>query len=468
MKNKLILFLALSFTSAWSQNKTTQEFSLNAAVEYAFKHNVNYLNAEQDYLSAKYRKNEITGMGLPQINGSFDFKDFIKIPTSVLPNFVAPATTAVLMQAGLIPYDPSALDVSKYPPIAAQFGTKYQATAGISASQLILSSDYIVGLKAAKELMKLADKSVKRTKAETHQQVAKAYYLVLVNRERIKLLDANIERIEKLYNDTRALNEQGFVEKIDVERLEVTLNNLKTEKDKINGMAGVGELFLKFQMGYKITDSLILTDKLSEEQAKGINLIATDKLDVSARAEYKMLESQQKLMKIDYKRNKLSFMPTIVGYGSYGANALRSDFDFFDKNVTQYWYENAVVGFTFNLPIFSGFQRHFRIQQAKVAYNKSSNSLEYLKAAIQLEAAQSATAYSNALLAVEVQRKNNDLAKNIFDVAEKKYRAGIGSNIELMSAQTGLKEAESNYQNAVYDLLVARIDYMKAIGTLTP
>ncbi len=472
MKNKittvltLCVALMLNISTTAQVAATSTEFSLQAAIDYGLKHNLNYLNAEADLQSAKYRKKEILGVALPQINGTFDFKDFIKIPTSVLPNFVAPATTAVLMQNGIIPYDPSLLDITKYPPIAAQFGTKYNATASITASQLIFSTDYIIGVKATKELLKLTTRGVLRTKVEIVQNISKAYYMVLVNNERIKLLDANIERLDKLFNDTKIMNEQGFVEKIDMDRLEVMLNNLKVERDKIMGMIGVSELLLKFQMGYKLSDPFTLTDKLTEESGQGVNLIEISKIDFSARAEYQLLESQKHLYDLELKRAKYAYFPSLIGYGSYGGSALRSKFDFFDNSIPQYWYETSVAGFTLNVPIFSGFQRHWKIQQSKLTVLKAKNSLELIQSAIQLETASSATSYQNAALSLDIQKKNVALARNIFDVSEKKFKAGVGSNLELIIAQTSLKEAETNYQAAIYDMIIAKIDYAKAIGTL--
>lgn len=439
----LIFVCLLNRANAQQQSQSSTQFSLQQAIDYSLKNSPNYLNAELDIENSRYKRKEVLGLGLPQINGSVDLKDYLEIPTSLLPGefFGAPPGTF----------------------IPVKFGTKYNSTAGISASQLIFSSDYIVGLKASKELISLSKINVTRTKAELVSSVSKAYYNVLVNRERIKLLEANIERLKKVYEDTKSFNQQGFVELIDVERLEVQYNNLQTEKEKTDRLIGLSENLLKFQMGYKVSDPIVLTDSLvlgDKEQ----DLVSTGKIDITKRPDYQLLQSQQKLYKLDVKRQRLGYLPTLAAYGSYQYNAQRQEFDFFDASKD--WFKIALVGGTLNLSIFDGLQRHYRIQQAKIAVLKGENNIKNLELAAELEARTSEISYSNAYSTLQTQKRNMELAQHVFDVAQKKYEQGVGSNLEITTAQTSLKEAQTNYYNAVYDLLVAKIDYLRATGTL--
>lgn len=437
------LFIVVSSIATLQAQEKSSSFSLQEAVDYSLKNSPNYLNADLDLQNAQYKRKEITGLGLPQINGSIDVKDYINIPTSLLPGefFGAPAGTF----------------------IPVKFGTKYNSTAGLDASQLLFSSDYIVGLKAAKEFANLSKINVMRSKADVTASVSKAYYNVLVNKERIKLLDINIARLQKLYNDTKALNIQGFVEQIDVERLEVQLNNLKTEKDKIGRLIGLSENLLKFQMGYKISEALTLTDSLSVNSKTASNL-NSGKIDASSRPEYQLLQSQQNLSQLDLKRQRMGYLPTLVAYGALQYNAQRQKFDFFDGKKD--WFNIALIGAKLNVNVFDGLQRHNRIQQAKIALLKGENNLKNLELATELEASMADINYTNALASLQTQKRNMELAQHVFDVAQKKLTNGVGSNLELTIAESTLKESQTNYYNSVYDMLVAEIDYKKATGTL--
>ena len=457
----LLLALSVIAFHAKAQDAKSNSFSLQQSIDYAYKNSPNYLNAQSDVLMAKYKRKEVLGMAMPQIGASVDMKNFMKIPTSVLPNFVSPAVYGGLVQAGVAPYDPQKLSPDGYEPIAANFGTTFQAQAGASASLLVFSADYLIGLKATKEYISLMNINVNRSKADLVSQVSKAYYSVLVNKQRIALLDANITKLEKLLNETKAFNKQGFVEQIDVDRLEVAFNNLTTEKQKIERLISLSENVLKFQMGYTGSENLTLTDSLSISDKEDLSI---SKIDITRRSEYQMLEVQQRLNNINVKRLKYGYLPSLVAYSSFNYSGQRNDLKFFTKE--HIWYPTALLGGTLSLSIFDGFQRHYKIQQAKLDFKKGENNLKNLQLAIELEGASAAVNYSNASSSLQVQKRNLDLAQNIYTVSQKKYEQGVGSNIEVINAQQSLKESQANYFNAVYDLLVYKIDYLKATGSL--
>jgi len=442
-KKYALLFSILSIVDVNAQESNSGAFSLQQSIDYAVKNSPNYLNAELDLKNAVYKKNEITGLGLPQVSGSIDIKDYVELPTSLLPGqfFGAPAGTF----------------------IPVKFGTKYNSTAGFSASQLLFSSDYIFGLKASKEFINLSKINVTRSKADLVSQVSKAYYNVIINKERIKLLESNLIRLKKILDDTKAFNQQGFAELIDAERLEVQYNNLVTEKDKVVRLIGLSETVLKFQMGYKLNDAIALTDSLNLNSDTFEELNITN-VDVSKRPDYQLLKAQQNLLNLDVKRLKWGYLPTLAAYGAYQYNAQRQEFDLLDTD--QKWFKIALVGATLNVNIFDGFQRNYKIQQAKISALKNNNTLKSIESASQLEASVAGISYNNAYSSLLAQKKNMVLAQHVYDVAMKKYQGGVGTNLEIVNAETTLKEAQTNYYNSVYDMLVAKIDYQKAIGTL--
>jgi outer membrane protein TolC len=267
-----------------------------------------------------------------------------------------------------------------------------------------------------------------------------------------------------MFDDTKELNKSGFVEKIDVDRLEVTYNNLISEKEKISRLAGLTETVLKFQMGYKVADPIALTDSISSTDLNPITVNESQKTVYSLRPEYSLLETQQRLNMLTLKRYRLTAAPTIVGYGSFSEQAQRQKFNFFDAQ--QKWFPISIIGGTINMPIFGGGQNKYRIKQQDITILKTKNNIFQLEQAIDMEVNVASISYQNALTSLEAQRKNMALAKNVLEVSNKKYAEGVGSNLEIVTAQTALKEAETNYINALYDMYVAKIDYLKATGSL--
>lgn len=447
MKKIFLMFgLGMAALNSYAQSKDSAaySFSLKQAVDYALQNQKDVKNAIIDQDIAQKKVNEILGAGLPQISSSFNLQKFIEGPTSVV-------------DAGMFGGPPGMYSTLS-------FALPYQATGGFDASQLLFSSDYFIGLKASKVFVELSTRATERTKIETASAVSKAYYTVLISAERKKLLDANVVRLKKTLDDTKAFLDNGFVEKIDHDRLTVTYNNLLVEQEKVQRLLSVGEFLLKYQMGMDINAALTLTDKLEDVSFEAGKSISADKFDYSKRVEYNLFQSQFTLSKLDEKRSKIGFLPTAVAFGSLTANAMRNDFDVF--NSTTPWYPTALVGAKVTMPIFSGMARHAKAQQAKLKVQQAENNLEFVKKSIDLDLAASATTLQNASASFENQKKNITIAEDVARVAKIKYDQGVGSNLELITAETALKEAQTNYYNALFEAIVAKIDFDKANGNL--
>ncbi|MEO6904202.1 MAG: TolC family protein [Bacteroidia bacterium] len=445
MKSIIVLLIGLTVSSAvFSQtgDSASVSFSLQQAIDYAMQNQKDVKNAVLEEQVAKQKVNEITGLGLPQINTSFDVKDFLQIPTSLIP-------------AEFFGGKPGTF-------IPVKFGTQYQGTVGADASQLLFSGEYLLGLKAAKVFVELSKKSTERTKIETTALVSKAYYTVLINQERIKLMEANIVRLKKTKEDTKVFLENGFVEKIDYDRLTVTYNSLLVEQDKVRRLLELGTYLLKYQIGMEMNTKLILTDKLETVKLDVAATAAVDKFDYTKRVEYNLFEVQYKLAALDFKRNKVAYLPTAAAYGSINGTAQRENFDIF--KIGEKWYPTALIGAKVSLPIFTGLQRNARYQQAKIKVMEAENNMDFIRKSIDLELASTSTMLKNASASLDIQKENITIAEDVARVAKIKYDQGVGSNLELVTAETALKEAQTNYYNAMFDALVAKIDYDKANG----
>lgn len=448
--NKSRLLLAFLFVSgfvtleAQQTDTASYSFSLQQSVDYALQHNTSVQNVMLDQVSAGNKVKEVIGAGLPQINGSVEVQDFLKIPTSLIPGeiFGGPPGT--------------------YIPV--QFGTKYNATVGVSATQLLFNGSYFVGVKAAKLYQELAQKNVDRTKIEAAADVTKAYYTVLINNERKKLLDANLERIKKLMEDTKALHENGFVEQLDVDRITVSYNNLTTEASNVNRLLDLSLVLLKYQIGMDQSANLVLTDKIENLSFTPVTA-DNSKFDYRNRVEFQLYETQLRGQQLFLRSERFGYFPTLVLFGSASTQAQRNKFDFFDTD--QKWYPVVVVGLRLSVPIFDGLQRHYRVEQYKVGILQAENNLLWMQRTIDMQRAMAKVALQNSSASLQSQKDNMTLAESVFNSAKKKYDAGVGTNLEVINAQSELKIAQTNYFDALYDAVIAKIDYDKATGVFT-
>jgi len=448
MKKTVAFFLSVllvsGIASAQKKDSSTTYLSLQQAIEYAYQHDQNVLNADLDEQIARAKVRETTGLGLPQLNGSFDIKDYVKW------TFLFPADFFPGGEPGT------------------WFGQElrtpqYSASAALQATQLLFDGTYLVGLQAAKTYRELSQKNLSRTRIETAVAVSKAYYNFLVNHQRIGLLEANVVRLKKLKDDTQAMYDNGFVEKIDIDRVVLTYNNMVVEKEKTDRLFQLSEYMLKYQIGMDIYSKVQLTDSLRADLVKNIS-VSPEKPDVTNRIEYSLLQTQERLQELDLKRYRSQFLPSIAMYGNLNTVAQRPKFDIFDTD--KKWYPTGFFGASVSVPIFDGLQTRSRIDQSKLALRKIKNQMENTLQVLNLEVANDQVALQNALQTLITQEKNLELANEVYNVSKLKYDQGVGSNLEVITAETSLKEAQTNYYNSLFDSLVAKIDLDKATGKI--
>jgi outer membrane protein len=437
-----ILFFLLSFAFTKSFAQQTNTFTVKQAVDYAVKNSVQVKNALVDIEIQRQTNKEITASAYPQINGNVSINDYLNIPTSLIPAefFGGPPGT--------------------FTPV--KFGTKYNASFGGDVQQILFDGQVFVGLMARKTVIEFATETKEITAEQIKVNVMKIYYQLVVGTKQIGSLDANITRFDKLLHDTREIYKNGFAEKLDVDKVEVQLNNLQTEKLKAENQIAAGYEGLKFLMGMPQQNSLVLTDTLSEEELK--SNILDQNYNYSNRKEFQLLDIATKLGEFNVRRYKLSKIPTISASGFFNKNAQRSSFDFFKGNGQ--WFSTSYVSLRVNVPIFDGGARNARITKAKLELEKTKNNIDQFKLSVDNDIAQSRLKMRSALLTMDSQKKNIALAEQVYNTTKLKYEQGLGSNQEIYNAQTELKVAQNNYYSSLYDAINAKIDYMKAAGIL--
>ena len=422
-----------------------QTYSLKQAVDYAITHQVQVKNSQIDLQNASAKINEIKAMGLPQVNGSVAL------------------TNNIILQKMFIPakiFNPAAAEGEL---IAAKFGVDNSGFANVGLSQLVFDGTYLLGLKASSVYKDLAVKSVTQSKQQVAENVTKAYYGILVNEKRQGLLALNLARLDTLLKETRELNKQGFVEKIDVQRLDVQANNLRTELENVNRLQELSYSLLKFQMGFPMEESIRLSESLEKVELATFNTNAAGDFNYANRIEYSILQTQENLAELDLKSIKAGYLPRLVLNANYGYNAGANAFS---DLMTKQWFDNAAVTVALQIPIFDGFSKKYKAAQSANNLQKVRQSYSLLKSSIDMQRSQATITMKNALESMKEQKANLDLANEISRVTRVKYQQGVGSNLEVLNAESSIKESQANYFTALYNALIAKVEVEKANGTL--
>ena len=445
MKTIILLFSSLCVmlhVSAQEGPKTVHAFSLEECVTFAQKNNVQVKNALLQIEAQVQTNREIGAAALPTINSNIGGTDYTKIPTSLLPGqfFGQPAGT--------------------YIPV--QFGTKFNANYGMNFQQLLFDGQVFVALQARAASLEMQRNNAALTEENIKANIYKIYYQLSASKTQLNILDANIERLSKLAHDAEIMYKNGFAEKLDVDKVSVQLNNLQTEKLKATNSVAIGFMGLKMLMGMPVKDSLSLTEVINEQSLNNDILVEND-FQYSVRKDYKYLGTLRKLTEYNVKRYQLSNLPTLSMSGAYSKNAQRTKFDFFEGGS---WFTTQLVSLNLSLPIFNGFATDARIKRTKIELQQIENQMVGLKNNIDNEITQSKLNYMSSVATVQFQKKNMQLAENVYQQTKKKFEAGTGSNTEISAAQADLVSAQNNYMNALYTALIAKVDFLKATGKL--
>lgn len=466
----LILVAGVTFGVSAQTQPAPKTFTLQQCIDYALENSIALNNAKLDELIAQAKVNETIGIGLPQISGKGTFMHNEKLPR-FFNTYTGPG--------GFIDFS-SIPGIQVGDVVAAEnfFQLKSSGDLGLSVNQLIFNGSYLVGLKASKTYKELSYKTTSQTKEQVIQQVTKAYYTVLVNKERADLFTSNIARVDSLLRNTTALFENGFAESIDADRIQVTLNNLIVERDKFLNLNELGIALLKFQMNYPMSESIDVEGDIQDVQVNVDLNIYQQEWDYKARPDYQVMEVNKKLQELNIRNKFSASLPTLSGFFNYGYSTQSPNISGLFKTNSNFnevvgagpdkWYDYSNYGLSLNIPIFTGMQNHYKVQQEKIALQKIDNGFRNLKSSIDLEIKQATIGYDNALKSLTAQKQNIELAGKVARVTKIKYEQGVGSNIEVIDAEDALRQAQTNYYNALFDAMVAKIDLDKAYGKLLP
>jgi outer membrane protein TolC len=434
--NPIIKFLTLSISLGIIPfvNGQAIKLSLKEAVDYAVQ---NHPDIKNKVLGEKYADAQVMetrAIGIPQVSGNVQFANNIEKQVFVFP--VAPGV---------------------YEPI--RVGNTYVTTGTLQASWLAFDATYFLGLRAAEAFTDLAKLQTDMNERDVAVNVTKAYYLVLITKENISLLDQNIKTLESILFQTEGYYTNGFAEKIDVDRLKLTLSNLRVQFDGLKDQYLITEKLLKLNMGMDIEANIEITDNL-ETLFKSSLEEKNKSFDPKIRVEYQLMQSQLKLNTLDKKRFEVSKYPNLAFFANYQQN------NFGDKIDYGTWYSNSFWGFKIGVPIFSGFGNKANLIKRNISIEQTLISMKAFENASQMEVSAALAKYDRSVKTIEIQKQNLALANEILNISSTQLKEGVGSNLEITNAQQEVKTSQTNYLNAIYDLLNAQIELKKAYGKL--
>lgn len=425
-------------------------FSLDEAIAYGKSHNTAYMNAGHDVAIAQETVNQTLALGLPQISASGNYQQYLTVPGSWIKNSFS-------TQPGAPEY------------IFLQFQQAYTSSANLSVNQLIFDGTYFVGLKASKEFVNLSQLQENLSEQSLKSSITKAYILVASLQKNQEFIQANKAIINQSLQEMRALNKEGFTESLDVQRLELNYRNIVLQEEKLNMGIAMALNALKLQMGYPMNEGLSISLNLEELNSSMSSIDAElNNFNPSTRLEYQLLNQGILLNEMDKKRYQMGYIPQLVGFYQHQETTQRPEFNFFQSNLTpnNNWVPSNAIGLSMRLTLFDGLKTPSKLREIDHKIEKGQNDLNQFENAAWLQYQNAKRSYELNLTQAEIQKESLDLAQDIYNKSLLKFKEGVGSSLEVTQAETELKSAQNNYLNAIYDLVLSKVDLKTAYGSL--
>jgi len=436
MKHLSILIFLLLFSLGFSQ-AYPERLSLQEAIDYALENNRIAKNAARDIEVAKKQKWETIATGLPQLDASINYQNFLKQQVSVIPaEFFGgnPGEFAEVI-----------------------FGTKQNATATATLNQLIFDGSYIVGLQSTKVFLEISKNAKDKTDLEVREAVINAYGNVLVSIEGVKIIEKNISVIQDNLDETTKIYENGLEELESVEQLQITLSNLQSDYDNLKRLEVIAFQMLNITLGIEYSAPLELTDTLESLAFQNLaNETINTESDVTVTLDYQIADNDKRSKELLVKLEQSKALPRLSGFINGGYNTFADDFVFLDNNTE--WFGFSLLGLNLDIPIFSSGMRGAATQRAKINLEKAKDDLTEVEQLLKLQIATVKSKYQFATEDYFNKKRNLDLAERIAQKNETKFFEGIGSSFELRQAQTQLYSAQQQLLQTMLDVINAKAE----------
>lgn len=422
----------------------TPKMSLRDAINYAYDQNLTIKNAQLKVLDAQQQIIERRSIGLPQLSAGGSFQRYLQVPKQPLPQ----AFIDFLEQIN------PGQEVQR----EASFFLKNNFTASLDLDAMIFDGAFFVGLQAARTFRDYTDQELITQKRDVRNQVIDAFLPVILLDESMKILQKNMDNLSTLLHETQESYKAGFAEQLDIDRQQLSLTNLQVEYDNARRQREVALTRLKYMIGYPVEQPLEIAESLEEMVVVASEADLTADINFEARPEYLLAQKGISLNELNVRLNRSAYLPTLYAFGSYQQNYQGND-----RN-SDFWAPTSLVGVRLNIPIFDGLYKQAKVQRSKLDLEIAQNQKMDLERSIRVEIVNARTLYINAREKLESQKGNMELAQRIYDTTQVKYREGVGSSVELTQAERELYTAQSNYIEALYNLLVAKVDLETALG----
>jgi outer membrane protein len=424
------------------QAQEVKKLTLQDALVYALENKADAKKAKLKVENSEYQIQEVRSRALPQIsaNGSLTYNPILQTNVIDGGSFGQPGTT-----------------------IQAVFGQKWNSVGTLSLTQALFDQSVFTGLKAAKSTREFYQINEQLTEEQVIEAVANNYYQIYVLRQKLTLLENTFKTTEKARDIVKGQFENGLAKKIDLDRMNVRITNVTTQKQQIENLMQLQENTLKFFIGMPIDTKLEFPN--NDFKIRPVDLSAAPNPD--SRTEIVLLKKQEELLNYQKKAALAGYYPTLSLAANYNYIGQGPEMPWFKKPTDGvYWSDFSSVTLNLRIPIFTGFGTKAKVSQADVELRTIREDIKDTQLAMDLDYKNANTQIVNSTITITNQKENMRLAEEILKNTNNNYLQGLASLTDLLDAENAATEAQNNYTSAILDYILAEIKLIKSKGEL--
>lgn len=404
----------------------------------ALEYNRDYLTAQQEVERADARVVEARAGALPRIDGDAYYNYNFRVPTQFIE--------------------------ADGEPMEFQFGFKNAFGAGISLRQSIYQGGKVF---TALSIARLYRDYTRAGAAEVGSDVVfngeVLFYGAIFRQSQVAVLQKAIEAAEYNLSTIEKMRDQGMVSEFEVLRARVERNNLLPQLIAAESDVELARKRLKSFLGLELNALIDLVDTPAGADTSLAGLAPMDQYIDSALEARPAVQQAELLTEITRKAVKIAqadYWPHLEAVSNWGWSSQSDDFTLQENNST-----SLTAGLIVSVPIFTGFERQGKVSQAKVDYNQSRLAESQTRDRVRLEVEEAYYQLQQAKKSLDIQGVNIEEAQEGLNIANVRYESGVGTLLEVLSAQVALTDARNANAEALFNFRVAEARLKRATTT---
>jgi len=437
MKKILYLLLFTVFQSNLFAQNDTIRLSISQATQLGIS---NRFDVKSDSLNINIAESQLIKSKkelLPDLSANGKLTYYGKLQPSIIPagylGFTEPAKVAI--------------------------GMKNNTAFALDLTYPIFKPGLYTDIKVAKNNLARAKEANNKTGYDIITEISESYYDVMLKELQFIIAQKNEQRYKEYYDLANGEFNNGALIESEALQSELDYQNARanTEKQKQNYL--LSQQHLKYKINVPAQFTVILTDSLQamENSKTSVNISLND---ASNRSELIQLSIEQDGNALQLKKARQNYLPSLSLFANYTQLFQGSEFNYSNNF---YWAPVDYIGVKLSIPITGSFKNVNSVKECKFRISQTKFNLQQKMADIEYEVQQATTTLTNAETNLVVAKNNYSLSQRVYESKKQQFNLGSFSYEKLLDTEKSLSATEQGYITAVYDFLIAKINYQKAM-----